>query len=419
MGMWKWEGLDKSGKKTRGELQAKTEREVRKTLRAEGIRIKKISPPSLFEFDLGEWMVERGIASSFSNTELCQFTKQFATMISAGVPILQSLEILYKAEKNPALKRAVKNIAQEVGEGKTLAEAMSKQTGFSKMYCNLVKAGEAGGVLETILKKLSVHLERQEQIKNKIKSALTYPTIASVVGTLVVWGLMVFIVPKFMDMLTETNQKPPFITQLVIDTSKFMQAWTPIAGPAFFAGLIFFNFWRKTPVGKPVFDKITMNLPLFGSIIIKGNMASFTRTLSTMLSSGVALIDSLEISVETIDHTYLVRDIRGIRKAVTEGQTFGDPLSKVSYIPTMVTQMVKVGEQTGRLDEMLDRIADVFEEEVNRLIEAMTKMIEPLIIVVLGGLVAVILVAMYLPIFMAAGGDDGDSGGNKAEAGGE
>ena len=169
MGVWKWEGLDKSGKKTRGELQAKTEREVRKLLRAEGIRIKKVIPPSIFEFDLGEFLVEKGFATSFSNAELCQFTKQFATMIAAGVPILQSLEILYKAEKNPTLKRAVKNIAQEVGEGKTLAEAMSKQSGFTRMYCNLVKAGEAGGVLETILKKLASHLERQEQIKNKIK----------------------------------------------------------------------------------------------------------------------------------------------------------------------------------------------------------------------------------------------------------
>ncbi len=410
MGVWKWEGLDKSGKKTRGELQAKTEREVRKLLRAEGIRIKKVIPPSIFEFDLGEFLVERGFATSFSNAELCQFTKQFGTMISAGVPILQSLEILYKAEKNPTLKRAVKNIAQEVGEGKTLAEAMSKQSGFSRMYCNLVKAGEAGGVLETILRKLASHLERQEQIKNKIKSAMTYPTIAAVVGVVVVWGLMVFIVPKFMEMLTETNQKPPFITQLVVDTSVFMQEWTPIMGPAFFVGIIFLNVWRKSPIGKPVFDKITMNLPLFGGIIIKGNMASFTRTLATMLSSGVALIDSLEICSETIDQTYLVQDIRGIRKAVTEGQTFADPLSKITYIPNMVTQMVKVGEQTGRLDEMLERIADVFEEEVNRLIEGMTKMIEPLIIVVLGGLVAVILVAMYLPIFMAAGGQEEEGG---------
>lgn len=410
MGMWKWEGLDKNGKKSRGEIQAKTEKEARKALRGEGIRAKKLTPPSILEFDLGEWMVEHGVGASITNSELCQFTKQFGTMISAGVPILQSLEILYKAEKNPTLKKSLKGISQEVGEGKTLAEAMAKQQGFSRMYCNLIKAGEAGGVLETILTKLATHLERQEQIKNKIKSALTYPTVACVVGILVVWGLLVFIVPKFMEMLSESNQEPPFVTLLVVNTSKFLQEWTPIMGPAFFAFVVFLNYWRKSPAGKPIFDRVTMRLPIFGGVIIKGNMASFTRTLSTMLSSGVALIDSLEICTETIDQTCLVRDIKGIRKAITEGQTFAEPLSKIDYIPPMVTQMVKVGEQTGRLDEMLDRIADVFEEEVNRLIEAMTKMIEPLIIVVLGGIVAVILVAMYLPIFMAAGGPDEDGG---------
>lgn len=417
MGVWKWEGLDRNGKKNRGQVQAKTEREVRKILRAEGVRAKKITPPTMLEFDLGEWLAERGFAASFSNQELCQFTKQFATMISAGVPILQSLEILYKAEKNPTLKRGLKNIAQEVGEGKTLAEAMAKQTGFTRMYCNLIKAGEAGGVLETILKKLAIHLEKQEQIKNKIKSAMTYPVIASVVGIVVVWGLMVFIVPKFIEMLSETNQEPPFITQLVVNASKFFQAWTPVMVPAFFVGIVFLNVWRKSPVGKPIYDKIIMKAPIFGGIIIKGNLAAFTRTLSTMLSSGVALIDSLEICLETIDHTYLVNDIRSIKKSVTEGQTFADPLAKISYIPSMVAQMVKVGEQTGRLDDMLERIADVFEEEVNRLIETMTKMIEPLIIVVLGGLVAVILVAMYLPIFMAAGGSDDGTEAPKAGGG--
>jgi len=405
MGTWRWEGLDKNGKKARGEIQAQNEKEVRKFLRAEGIRAKRVTPPSFTDFDFGEWLLSRGYGTSFSNQELCQFTKQFATMLAAGIPIMQGLEILSKAEKNAVLKKGLKNIAQDVGEGKTLAEAMMKQRGFSPMYCNLIKAGEAGGVLDTILNKLAIHLTKQEQIKNKIKSAMTYPTIAVAVGTLVVWGLMVFVVPKFMEMLSDTGQEPPFVTLMVVNISKFLQAWTPLMIPAGIVGLVVFNAWKKSPIGKPIYDKVTMNLPVMGGIIIKGNLSSFTRTLSTMLSSGVALIDALEICLETIDQTYLVKDIRGIKKAVTEGQTFTGPLEKVPYIPMMVIQMVKVGEQTGRLDEMLERIADVFEEEVNRLIETLTKMIEPLILVVLGGIVAAILVAMYLPIFMAAGGD--------------
>ncbi len=417
MGVWKWEGLDKNGKKTRGQYQAKTERDVRKHLRSEGVRAKKIIAPTMLEFDFAEWMVEKGFAASFSNKELCQFTKQFHVMISAGVPILQALEILYKSEKNPTLKHALKGIAQEVGEGKTLAEAMAKQKGFSRMYCNLIKAGEAGGVLDTILQKLAMQLERQEGIKNKVKSAMTYPVIASVVGVGVVWGLMVFIVPKFMEMLSENNQEPPFITQLVVNTSKFFQEYTPVMIPSAIAGYVFFNYWKKSPLGKPIWDRIVMNTPIFGGVVLKGNLASFSRTLSTMLSSGVALIDSIEISMETIDHTHLIKDLRILKKAVTEGQTFSEPLSRISYIPTMVAQMVKVGEQTGRIDEMLERVADVFEEEVNRLIENLTKLIEPFIIVVLGGAVAVVLIAMYLPIFMTAGGGDDEAA--KAPVGGE
>src|SRR5690606_38583613 len=234
MANYGWEGLNKDGQRESGTLNAVDEKEVRRTLRAKGIRVKKITPPSILEFDIGEWMVKKGLAKAFGPKELMTFTKQLSIMNNAGVPIIQSLEILFKSERNPSLKNAVKTIAVDVGEGKTLAEAMSKQKGFDKLYCNLVKAGEAGGILDDILKKLAEHMERTEKIKGQIKSAMTYPAIVLVVGLAVVWGLMTFVVPQFVDMLKDTGQEPPFITQLVIDISNFVQEYTLIGVPGIF-----------------------------------------------------------------------------------------------------------------------------------------------------------------------------------------
>lgn len=404
MANYGWEGLNKDGQRESGTLNAVDEKEVRRTLRTKGIRVKKITPPSILEFDIGEWMVKNGMAKAFGPKELMTFTKQLAIMVNAGVPIIQSLEILFKSERNPSLKNAVKTIAVDVGEGKTLAEAMSKQKGFDKLYCNLVKAGEAGGILDDILKKLSEHMERTEKIKGQIKSAMTYPAIVLVVGLVVVWGLMTFVVPQFVDMLKDTGQEPPFITQLVIDISNFVQEYTLIGVPGLFVLTLLLQNYIKTETGKVAFDNFMMRLPVFGGIVIKGNLASFCRTMSTLLGSGVSLIDSLEICVETIDNGVVAKDLKTVRKAIEQGKTLTEPLTKIDYFPDMVSQMIRVGEQTGQVDQMLEKVADVFEDEVNDLVSNMTKLIEPFIIVFLGGLVAIVLVAMYLPIFMSAGG---------------
>ena len=406
MAKWKWEGLDKAGKKARGSIDATSQREARKLLRAQGLRPKRVMAPTILEFDLGAFLVEKGFARAFSAKELMQFTKQLAIMINAGVPIMQSLEVLYKSEKNPALKRTVKKVATDVGEGKTVAEALGKHKGFDKLYCNLVKAGEAGGILDTILQKLATHLEKHEKTKSQIKSAMTYPGIVCVIGAGVIWGLMMFIVPKFQEMLKDTGQQTPWITQFVIDISQFLQNYTLIMLPILFVIFALLNAWIKTTVGKFVFDRFMMKMPIFGGIIIKGNLANFTRTLATLLSSGVSLIDALEICNDIVDNGVIQRDLVVVRKAVTEGKTITEPLGKIPYFPDMVNQMVKVGEQTGNLDQMLEKISEVFEEEVNQLVANMTKLIEPIIIVVLGGCVATILVAMYLPIFMSAGGGE-------------
>lgn len=401
---WKWEGIDKSGKKAQGELMASSEREVRKKLRQRGIRIKKVKAPSLMDFDIGEWLIEKGIGQSFGPKDIMRFTKQLGVMVNAGVPILQSLEILYKQERNPALKKAVKNISTEVGGGKTLADAMQAQKGFDRMYTSLVRAGETGGVLDDILHKLAIQLEKHEKTKSQIKSAMIYPISVVVIGVAVVYAMMVFVVPKFEEMLKDSGQEVPFLTQLVIDTSEWLQANTIYLIPGIILGIFVLKSYFATPTGKVVFDQLTMRIPLFGGIIIKGNLSAFSNTLATMLSSGVSLIDSLEISSQTVPNGIISKDIMKARKAVMEGKTLTEPLKKIKYFPEMVSQMIMVGEQTGELDSMLSKIAELFESELNDLIGGMTKMIEPIILVVLGGIVGTILIAMYMPIFMAAGG---------------
>lgn len=404
MGNWRYEAISKDGRREAGTVQASNAKEVRRILRGKGLRPKRVTPPSLLEFDIGEYMVEKGLAKPFGPQELLRFTKQLAIMVNAGVPIIQSLEILYKQQKHPVLRRAIKRIGSDVGEGKTIAEAMLQQKGFDKLYCNLVKAGEAGGILDTILNKLTDHLEKQEKIKAQIKSAMTYPIIVTLVGIGVVWGLMVFVVPQFVGMLTDTGKEIPAITQFVIDTSDFLGAYSIYMVPAFLMAGFLINSYTKTPSGKYLYDITFMRLPIFGDIIIKGNLSSFSRTLSTMLGSGVSLVDALDICIETIDNALIGQDLTEVRKKVIEGKTLTEPLEKIAYFPAMVTQMIRVGEQTGQVDQMLEKIADVFEDEVEGLIGTMTKMIEPLIIVVLGGIIATILIAMYLPMFMSAGG---------------
>lgn len=407
MGNWSYIGVTKEGKKESGIIQGITEKEVRRLLRAKGIRPLKIQPPSILEFDIGEWMVGKGLAKPFGPKDLMMFTKQLAIMINAGVPIIQALEILYKSQKQPVLKTAVKRIASDVGEGKTIAQAMSQQKGFDKLYCNLVKAGEAGGILDTILTKLAIHLEKQEKTKAQVKSAMTYPVIVTIVGIGVIWAMMIFVVPQFVDMLKETGQEMPWITQLVIDTSEFIKEYTLTAVPILFVLGFLFSSWAKTPTGKFVVDRAFMKMPIFGPVVVKGNLSAFARTLSTMLSSDVPLIDALEICIDTIDNGVIKTDLVEVRKKVVEGKSLTEPLQRIKYFPELVTQMIRVGEQTGQVDQMLDKVATVFEDEVNELVTGMTKMIEPIIIVVLGGIIAGILVAMYLPMFMSAGGAEG------------
>lgn len=403
-GKYKYVGTSADGRKVDGTIEAKDIRQAKIQLRRQGIRTKKITAPSLLDIDLGEWMVEKGLAKPFGKSELNRFTKQLSILINAGVPILECLEILGRQEKNPSLRKSIKMIIADVGGGKTLYDGMRIQNGFDKLYCSLVKAGEAAGILDTILNKLSEFMEKQENLKKKIKSAMTYPTIVVIIGIAVTYGLMVFVVPQFVGMLQESGQEIPFITQLVIDISDFFQEYTIIMVPGGIIGFVLFMNSIKTKTGKMRWDRFIMKAPIFGTIIIKGNLSAFTRTLATMLSSGVSIIESLDVCIETVDNTQIARDLKQVKDSVVKGKSITDPLSRIKYFPDLVTQMVRVGESTGNLDEMLIKISDVFEAETEESVDNMTKLIEPIILVGLGGMIGSVLIAMYLPIFMSAGG---------------
>ncbi|MCM2349580.1 MAG: type II secretion system F family protein [Bacteriovoracaceae bacterium] len=404
MAKYRYIGFTGDGKKVENTIEADTVRDAKKVLRRQNIRATKILEPSFFEADLGQFLVDKGLARPFGRVELMRFTRQLSILINAGVPILECMEILHKQEQNMVLKRVIKSIATQIEEGKSLFDAMSQQQGFDKLYCALVKAGESAGILDSILNKLAEFLEKAEKLKKQVKSALTYPVIVVFVGILVIFGLMTFVVPQFVGILKESNQEIPWVTQTVIDISNFFQNYTLllIAGMVA-ATMIFINF-IKTKDGKQVWDRFTMKAPLFGMLVIKGNLGAFTRTLATMLAAGVPIIDSLEICIETLDNTQIAKDLTRVRKAVIEGKSITDPLSRITYFPPLVTQMIKVGESTGNLDQMLVKVADVFEDEVEELVGNLTKLIEPIILVVLGGIIGFVLIAMYLPIFMSAGG---------------
>jgi len=336
MPKFKYVGFTAQGKKVESTVEADTERDAKKILRRQNIRATKVVAPSIFEADLGQWMVEKGLARPFGRAELMRFTRQLAILINAGVPILECMEILHKQEQNIVLKRVVKNVSMQVEEGKSLYDALSSQTGFDKLYCSLVRAGESAGILDSILNKLAEFLEKQEKLKKQVKSALTYPVIVVFVGILVIFGLMTFVVPQFVGMLKESNQEIPWVTQTVIDISDFFRNYTLLLIAGLVAGTMFFLNFIKTKEGKTTWDRFTMKVPLFGLLIIKGNLGAFTRTLATMLTAGVPIIDSLEICIDTLDNTQIAKDLKKVRQAVIEGKSITEPLSRIAYFPFLV-----------------------------------------------------------------------------------
>jgi len=341
-----------------------------------------------------------GMQQGVSTRDIVIFTRQFATMINSGLPLVQSLDILAKQSENKTLRKCIEQVLYDVESGQTLADALRQHTKiFTQLYVNMVAAGEAGGILDTILLRLAVFLEKADKLKRKIKGAMIYPGVIFTVAAGAVAILLIFVIPTFQHMFEQAGIQLPAPTQLVIGMSKFMQTqWYLVVG-GIIATVFVVGRWYKTDAGQLALDRLLLSLPILGPLQRKAAIARFTRTLGTLVSSGVSILDGLEITARTAGNRVLHDAIMESRSSIAGGETISEPLKKSGVFPPMVVQMINVGEQTGGLDEMLTKIADFYDDEVDAAVEALLSAMEPIMIVFLGVIVGGMIVAMYLPIF--------------------
>ena len=404
MPVFLWEGKDRTGGVKKGEYVAPNEAAVRVYLRGMRITPSKVreKPKSIFSNRLGGARQQQ-----IKIKDVVIFTRQFSTMIDAGLPLVQGLEILAAQQVNKSFKRVLTDVKETVEGGSTLADSLKKHPKvFDDLYVNLVAAGEVGGILDTILQRLAVHLEKIAALKRKVKGAMLYPAIVMVVAVASVAVLLLFVIPIFAKMFADFGKELPAFTQMVIDLSNLAQKG--IIPILFFIGLFSFLFSRfyKTSKGRLLVDGLILKSPIIGDVVRKVAIARFTRTLGTMISSGVPILDGLDIVARTAGNRVVQNAIEATRKSISEGKTFAEPLTATGVFPPMVVQMISVGESTGALDSMLGKIADFYDEEVDAAVDALTSMIEPLLILFLGGTVGTLVIAMYLPIFSMASAID-------------
>ncbi len=392
--VYQWSGKNVRGTIESGEMVASSKEEVMANLRK-----RNIVPTSITEKKKTGGITLFG--SGVKEKDLVVFTRQFATMIDAGLPLVQALEILSTQVENKNFAKILTQVKEDVEGGSTYADALRKHPKvFSELYVNMVAAGEAGGILDTILARLAAYIEKAMKLKKKVKGAMIYPSVVSAVAVIVIGIIMVFVVPTFSKMYAGAGMILPLPTRIVINISDFLSG---IGGLIVLGAIIFFILFivqlRRTDKGKYFTDKILLKAPVFGTIIQKAAIAKFTRTLGTLTSSGVPILDGLDITAKTAGNKVIEKAIYEVRTGVSEGKTISEPLMKAKVFPPMVNHMIAVGEATGALDAMLGKIADFYDDEVDAAVSALTSLIEPFLMVFLGGTVGFIIVAMYLPIF--------------------
>jgi len=389
-----WEGKNRQGTMQKGEIAANNKDEVMNLLRKQNITPVNVSAKSReLKLSFGEPKV--------TDKDVVILTRQLATMIDAGLPLVQCLEILGSQTENKTLAKTIVQVRSDVESGATFADALKKHPKvFDNLYVNMVAAGEAGGILDTILGRLAAYMEKFAKIKRQIKSAMIYPSVILFVAVAVVSILLVVVVPMLADMFKESGQALPLPTRIVIGVSDFLKSWGGlILLLSIVGGIIGIKKWRKTDAGLRYTDRIAMQIPVMGSLIIRVSVAKFTRTLGTLMTSGVPILEGLIIVAKTAGNKIVEEAIMQTRQSVSEGKTLAEPLSKAKVFPAMVTQMISVGEATGALDNMLNKIADFYDEEVDSAVAALTSMLEPMLMIFLGTTVGFVIIAMYMPIF--------------------
>lgn len=389
-----WKGRNPSGEILSGEFKAETKEELIAHLRKRKVIITSVRTRSK-EFSINmPWENTVGVK------DLGVFTRQFSTMINSGLPMVQCLDILGSQTEKLFFQNTIKAVMADVEGGHTLGEALTKHPKvFSSLYVHMVEAGEAGGILDLILNRLSVYLEKADALQRKVKGALTYPAVVSFVALGASTFMLMFIIPTFAKMFTDFGGELPMPTQIVMGLSNFLRGyWYFLLGGI---GAIVFAFtrYRATHGGRRNLDRLGLKIPVLGMVIRKGAVARFTRTLGTLISSGVPILNGLDITAKTAGNKIVEDAIMATRDSISQGNTIAEPLKESGVFPPMVTSMIAVGEQTGALDEMLEKIANFYDDEVDTAVDAMTAIIEPLMIVVMGTIVGGMLIAMYLPMF--------------------
>jgi type IV pilus assembly protein PilC len=399
MAKFSWEGTTRAGEKRRGVMEADTRAIVEERLRGDNINIQSVKR----EGGLGDIQIQIGTGVTAKDLQI--FTRQLATMIDAGLPLVQCLEILSQQTENKSFKKILSSVKGHVEQGATFSDALRKHPRvFDELYVNLVAAGEIGGILDTILNRLAIYIEKAVKLKGQLKSARYYPIGILVVAIGVIAVMLVKVIPTFEAMYRDMgNAELPAATRVVINLShSFINKWYIFAGTLF--GIVFgITAARRTDGGREAIDRMLLRTPIIGPVIRKIVVARFTRTLGTLLSSGVPILDALEICARTSGNRVVQAGIQRAKEKISEGHDMAGPLAETKVFPTMVVQMIGVGEQTGAMDQMLQKIADFYEEEVDTAVAGLTSLIEPVMMAFLGVVVGGLIIAMYLPIFKLAG----------------
>lgn len=402
MAKYQWEAKSRNGSAQSGVMDAPNQSVVEAQLKRFGfsaISIKQQGKGLSMEIKLP------GFSSKKVTTkELVIFTRQFATMIDSGLPLVQCLEILSSQQENKTFKEVLLKVKESVESGSTFADALAKHPKvFDNLYVSLVAAGEVGGILDTILNRLASYTEKAMKLKKQIKGAMVYPATVMSIAAIVVGVIMVFVIPTFAKMFADFGGDLPGPTKLVIGLSNFLVKYIVVIIAAIFGLVFLFKKYYATDKGRKVVDRLALKTPVFGDLIRKVSVAKFTRTLGTLISSGVPILDGLDIVARTAGNKVVEEAIFNVRQSISEGKTIAEPLQQSGVFPPMVVQMIAVGEATGAMDAMLSKIADFYDDEVDSAVEAMTAMLEPMLMVFLGVVVGGLVIAMYLPIFKIAG----------------
>jgi len=390
MPFYRYAGVNKKGETVKGSIDADDEKGARQALLAQGVRVDSLKK---------DWTkIELG-GGGMKPKELVIFTRQFATMINAGLSIIQGLEILAAQSETPYFRSILRKVKNSVEEGKSLSDSLKDHKVFSDLYVNLVAAGEVGGILDTILDRLAIFLEKNAATTAKIKSAMKYPAVVLTATVLITIVLLYYVVPTFATLFMSNGQQLPGLTQVIVDLSQWVQD-NILFIIAALVGIVFgIKMAMKNPKVRFAVHRYALNAPIVGDLIRKSAVARFTRTLGTLVSSGVPLVDGLEVVSRTSGNLMIEKAIIFVRQKVIEGSDMTTPLTDAGVFPSMVVQMIGVGEATGAMDTMLNKIADFYEEEVDVAVDGLTSMIEPILMVVIGGIVGTMMVAMYLPMF--------------------